>query len=267
MGKTTHNAEHGNTKHTRKHATAPATPDSAGCAASPGTPNAVGSGAGSASSPAATGITELVFIIDRSGSMGGLESDTVGGYNATLQRHRQLSGACTVSTVLFDHEAEVICDRQPIAEVRDMTAADYQVRGCTALLDALGGSMRHIARVQRYMPQGHKAQKVIFVVITDGMENASTRYTYAQVKQAVEQHRREGWEFLFLGANIDAVAEAGALGIPEDRAATYLADPAGQAMAYEAIAGASCMMRDCSSERIGRSWKHRVEEDTRARGN
>lgn len=142
----------------------------------------------STATPAATSphLTELVFIIDRSGSMGGLESDTIGGYNATLQRHRQLDGECTVSTVLFDNEAEVICDRLPIAQVRPMTAADYQVRGCTALLDALGGSMRHISRVQRYMPQGHKAEQVIFVVITDGMENASSRYTYAQVRAAVE---------------------------------------------------------------------------------
>lgn len=221
----------------------------------------------SAAAPAATAphLTELVFIIDRSGSMGGLESDTIGGYNATLQRHRQLDGECTVSTVLFDNEAEVICDRLPIAQVRPMTAADYQVRGCTALLDALGGSMRHISRVQRYMPQGHKAEQVIFVVITDGMENASSRYTYAQVRAAVEKHRAEGWEFLFLGANIDAVAEAGALGIPEERAATYLADHIGQATAYDAIADASCMMRSCEPRGIGREWKRRVEEDTRAR--
>lgn len=211
-------------------------------------------------------ITELVFIIDRSGSMGGLESDTIGGYNATLQRHRLLGGACTVSTVLFDDHPKVICDRLPIEQVRPMTADDYQVRGCTALLDALGGSMRHIARVQRYMPTGHKATQVIFVVITDGLENASSQYTAGQVKKAVEKHREEGWEFLFLGANIDAVAEAGALGIPEDRAATYLADSEGQAIAYDAIAEASCQMRTSGSTPIGRSWKQRVERDTRERG-
>ena len=220
-----------------------------------------------ATAPAADSpITELVFIIDRSGSMGGLESDTIGGYNATLQRHRQLGGACTVSTVLFDDHPKVICDRLPIEQVRPMTADDYQVRGCTALLDALGGSMRHIARVPRYMPAGHKATQVIFVVITDGLENASSQYTAGQVRKAVEKHREEGWEFLFLGANIDAVAEADALGIPEDRAATYLADSEGQAMAYDAIAEASCMMRTCGSTPIGRSWKQRVERDTQQRG-
>lgn len=210
--------------------------------------------------------TDLVFIIDRSGSMDGLESDTIGGYNATLNRHRDLGGECTVSTVLFDNEAEVICDRLPIKDVPPMTENDYQVRGCTALLDALGGSMRHISRVQRYMPEEYKADQVIFVVITDGLENASRHYTASQVKRAVEHHREEGWEFLFLGANIDAVAEAGALGIPEDRAATYLADAAGQAAAYDAVAVASCAMRISCDKSIGREWKDRVEDDTRRRG-
>ena len=220
----------------------------------------------SAAAPAATAphLTELVFVIDRSGSMGGLESDTIGGYNATLQRHRQLDGECTVSTVLFDNEAEVICDRLPIAQVRPMTAADYQVRGCTALLDALGGSMRHISRVQRYMPQGHKAEQVIFVVITDGMENASSRYTYAQVRAAVEKHRAEGWEFLFLGANIDAAAEANRFGISADHAVNYKCDEKGTALNYEVISEAACSVRACRP--LSADWKKRIDEDVQKRG-
>ena len=209
--------------------------------------------------------TELVFIVDRSGSMGGLESDTIGGINATLAKHRELDGDAIVSIVLFDNIPTVIVDRKPIREVADLTVRDYQVQGCTALLDALGGSMRHIERVQRYMPEGHKASKVIFVITTDGLENSSREYTYDQVRSEVERHTENGWEFLFLGANIDAIGEAGRIGICADRAATYVADELGSKVMYDSVAEATCLMA-CSSERINADWKQAIEKDETARG-
>lgn len=208
---------------------------------------------------------ELVFIVDRSGSMGGLESDTIGGINATLAKHRELDGDSIVSIVLFDNTPTVIVDRKPIREVADLTERDYQVQGCTALLDALGGSMRHIERVQRYMPEGHKASKVIFVITTDGLENSSREYTYDQVRREVERHSESGWEFLFLGANIDAIGEAGRIGICPDRAATYVADELGSKVMYDSVAEATCLMA-CSSGRINEDWKRAIEEDEATRG-
>lgn len=189
------------------------------------------------------GLTELVFIVDRSGSMGGLESDTVGGINATLAKNREVDGEAIVSIVLFDNTAEVIVDRVPINQVKDLTREDYQVRGCTALLDAVGNSIRHIGRVQGYMPDDYKAEHVIFVVTTDGLENASQRHSYADVKRSIEQRTEEGWEFVFLGANIDAVGEAARIGISADRAATYIADEAGSDVMYDGVAKACCAMR------------------------
>lgn len=213
------------------------------------------------------GLTELVFIIDRSGSMGGLESDTVGGINATLAKNRAAEGEAIVSIVLFDNTADVLVDRIPIAEVKDLTLDDYQVRGCTALLDCVGDSIRHIKRVQGYMPDEHKAEHVIFVITTDGLENASTRYSYADVKRAIEQRTEEGWEFVFLGANIDAVSEAARIGIGANRAATYIADGDGSEVMYKSVADACCEMRSMKfGERIGAAWKGRIERDTAARG-
>ncbi|MGI6221797.1 MAG: vWA domain-containing protein [Coriobacteriales bacterium] len=210
-------------------------------------------------------LAELVYIVDRSGSMAGLESDTIGGINANLARNREAEGDANVSIVLFDNEPEVIVDRKPIGNVPDLTARDYQVRGCTALLDALGGSMRHIERVQRYMPEGHKADKVIFVITTDGLENSSREYSVAEVRREVERHTEEGWEFLFLGANIDAVQEAGRIGIRADRAATYVADELGSKVMYDAVADASVHMR-CGSAPLDAGWKREIEEDARSRG-
>ena len=212
-------------------------------------------------------LTELVFIVDRSGSMGGLESDTIGGINATLAKNRALEGDANVSIVLFDTTVDVIVDRKPIAEVADLNAKDYQVRGCTALLDAVGDSIKHIKRVQGYMPEEYKAERVIFVITTDGLENASSRYSYADVKKAIEARTEEGWEFIFLGANIDAVGEAGRLGINADRAATYLADSEGSTVMYDAIAEATCSMRSAPQGMpISGNWKEKVERDTAKRG-
>ena len=212
------------------------------------------------------GLTELVFIVDRSGSMGGLESDTVGGINATLAKNRETEGEAIVSIVLFDNTAEVLVDRVDITKVKDLTRDDYQVRGCTALLDCVGDSIRHINRVQGYMPDEYKAEHVIFVITTDGLENASQRHTYQDVKRAIEQCTEEGWEFIFLGANIDAVSEAARIGITEDRAATYLADAPGSAAMYGSVAEACCSMRKASfGERISAKWKETIEHDTAKR--
>ena len=144
---------------------------------------------------------------------GGLESDTIGGFNATLDRHRNAEGEAVVSTVLFDNETKVLHDRMPIAKVPAMTERDYQVRGCTALLDAVGGAIRHITRVHGYLPEEYRPEHTIFVITTDGYENASRRYDYSTVKRMIEEKKESGWEFLFLGANIDAVGEAAKIGI------------------------------------------------------
>lgn len=188
-------------------------------------------------------LTELVFIVDKSGSMHGLEADTIGGLNSTLEKNRELPGEALVSLVLFDNDCEVVLDRKPLDQVRPLTTRDYQVGGCTALLDAVGGAIRYHDRVQRILPEEYRAEHVMFVIITDGLENASRRYTYHTVKQLIEAHREQGWEFLFLGANIDAAQEAASLGIAADRASQYVSDGQGSRVAYEAIAKAQCQTR------------------------
>ena len=216
-------------------------------------------------------ITELVFILDRSGSMGGLENDTIGGYNAVLGKHRAADGQAFVTTILFDHEIETLHDRIDIAQVADLTAHDYYVRGCTALLDAVGSTIRHIEKVQGYLPEDHKPGHTIFVITTDGYENASRQFSRAQVRELIQGKQANGWEFLFLGANMDAVAEAGSLGIATDRAVTYVADQKGTDVMFGAVAEATCCMRQAPSaaaggKRMGGKWKRAVEADTAARG-
>ena len=210
------------------------------------------------------GLTELVFIVDRSGSMSGLETDTIGGINATLAKNREVDGEANVSIVLFDNVSEVLVDRKPITEVADLTEKDYWVRGCTALLDAVGGAIKHTTRVQDYMPDEYKAEHVIFVITTDGYENASTRYSYKKVKKLIEKRTKDGWEFIFLGANIDAVAEADRIGIAPKRAVTYLADSEGSKIMHDAVSLACCSIRDCGE--LDEDWKVEVEADTAARG-
>lgn len=210
-------------------------------------------------------LTELVFVIDRSGSMHGLEDDTLGGFNSVIEAHQAEEGECLVSTVLFDHETKVLHDREDIRTIAKMTRDDYAPRGSTALLDALGGAIRHIARVQRYMPDEYKAEHIIFVIITDGMENASRKYTLEQVKsKIVHEQEKHNWEFIFLGANMDAVNEAGMLGISDDHSVSFLADPKGTNVAYGAIAGATVQMRGIEGRMDG-SWKCAVERDTAKR--
>ncbi len=211
-------------------------------------------------------ITELVLIIDRSGSMAGMESDTIGGINAVLDRNRKLEGECLVTTVLFDDHRKTLHDRIPIEKVPKLTEDDYQVRGCTALLDAVGKTIKHISRVQKYMPEEYKPKHVIFAITTDGLENASRDFTYAEVKRLIKHKQEKGWEFLFLGANIDAEEEAERLGIPEDRAATYECDSDGSVAMYEAVAMASCAMRSAPVEkRVGSSWRESIEKDNNRR--
>ena len=169
--------------------------------------------------------TELVFILDRSGSMSGFESDTIGGFNSILEKQKKTDGKCYVTTVLFDDKYEILHDRMDISEIKPMTADDYSVRGCTALLDAVGKSIRHIAKIHHYARPEDVPEKTLFVITTDGYENASRRYDADEVKRMVEHEKEKyGWEFIFLGADIDAVETAGRIGIDRSRAANYRKD-------------------------------------------
>ena len=211
-------------------------------------------------------LTELVMILDRSGSMCGLESDTIGGYNSMLRKQREADGEVLVSTVLFDDRSEVLYDRVPLEKMPQMTREEYYVRGCTALLDAVGGAIHHIGNVHKYAREEDRPEKTIFVITTDGLENASREYTYDRVKKMVERQKEKyGWEFLFLGANIDAIETAGRFGISPDRAANYNSDHEGTALNYEVLSDAVCEMRAASAP-IGAGWKKRIDEDFRRRG-
>jgi uncharacterized protein YegL len=180
-------------------------------------------------------MTELVFILDRSGSMSGLEDDTIGGFNGMLKKQKEGSTDVNVTTVLFDDQIDFIHDRFPIEIVQPLTEKDYFVRGCTALLDAIGDSMRKIENVQEHLPAEYKSKKVIFVITTDGHENSSKRYSYHQIKKMVEAKREIGWEFIFLGANIDAIGEAEKMGINRDRAVAYENDQKGIELNFKAV--------------------------------
>ncbi len=212
------------------------------------------------------GLTELVFILDRSGSMAGLEADTIGGFNGMIEKQRKEPGEAVVSTVLFSDAAEVLHDRVDIGRVEPMTDAQYFVRGCTALLDAIGGAIHHIGNIHKYAREEDRPEKTIFVITTDGMENASRRYSSDAVKAMIERQKTKyGWEFLFLGANIDAVETAARYGIAEDRAVTYLNDANGLKVNYEAVDEVVRRIR-CCSVRPGAEWKKRIEEDVKNRG-
>ena len=210
-------------------------------------------------------MTELVFILDRSGSMAGLEADTIGGFNAMIEKQKREPGAALVSTVLFSNESEVIHDRLPLDRVPSMTEREYFPRGCTALLDAIGGAIHHIGNVHKYARTEDVPEHTLFVITTDGMENASRRYDSKRVKQMIERQKaRHGWEFLFLGANIDAVETAGRFGIGADRAVNYHADRAGTQLNYEVLSEAISAVR-CSAP-LGADWKRRIDEDYEKRG-
>ncbi len=205
-------------------------------------------------------VTELVFILDRSGSMAGLESDTIGGFNSLIEKQRKEEGECYVSTVLFDNVSEVIHDRVKLAETRPMTERDYTVRGCTALIDAIGGAIHHIGNIHKYARREDVPEHTMFVIMTDGLENASRRFTSDQVKALIERQKREyGWEFLFIGANIDSVETAGRIGIDVDRAVNYHADKRGTNVVYEAVSAAVGNMR--ANKSIKADWAAPIEED------
>lgn len=209
-------------------------------------------------------MTELVFILDRSGSMSGLEKDTIGGFNSMLEKQRKEPGDAVVSTVLFDNETEVIHDRVVIADVPNLTDKEYFVRGCTALLDAVGGAIQHIGNVHKYARKEDVPEKTLFIITTDGMENASHHYTYDKVRNMIErQKERYGWEFLFLGANIDAVETAKHFGIGADRAVNYHSDREGTQLNYEVLSEAVSAVR-CSVP-LGTNWKKRIDEDYNSR--
>ena len=210
------------------------------------------------------GLTELVFILDRSGSMAGLEGDTIGGFNAMIAKQQQAEGEAYVSTVLFDNESVVIHDRVDVQKVAPMTQEQYSVRGCTALLDAVGNAIHHIGNVHKYAREKDRPEHTLFVITTDGMENASRRYTAEQIKQKIERQKSKyGWEFLFLGANIDAAEAAQNIGINRNRAVSYRSDSIGTELNYEVISDAVCCMRECAA--IPDDWAGRIEEDMRTR--
>ncbi|MCD7733584.1 MAG: VWA domain-containing protein [Clostridiales bacterium] len=211
-----------------------------------------------------TNRTELVFILDRSGSMCGLESDTIGGFNSMLEKQKQEPGAANVTTVLFDDRYELLHDRIDIQGVAPITNREYYVRGCTALLDAIGRTIQKVVLTQRHTLPEQQADKVLFVIITDGMENASREYSYDRVRKMVEQEQTEyGWEFLFLGANIDAISTARQFGIGADRAVNFHADGAGVRLNYEAVSCAASCLREGAP--LQASWKADIDRDFQSR--
>ncbi len=209
-------------------------------------------------------LTEMVFILDKSGSMHGLESDTIGGFNSMIDKQKAAEGEAFVSTVLFSNSSVVIHDRVDLRKIEPMTEREYRVGGSTALIDAIGGAIHHIGNVHKYAREEDRPEHTVFVIITDGFENASHMYTSDQVKAMVEHEKEKyGWEFIFLGANIDAVETASHFGIQEDRAVTFRNDSRGQALNYEQV---SCAMESLRTNRpLSRSWKEKIEEDFRSR--
>lgn len=193
------------------------------------------------------GLTELVFILDRSGSMRGVERDTIGGFNGMIEEQKKKDGEALVSAVLFDDRAETLYDRVDLKDITEMTSEQYYVRGCTALLDAVGSTIDHIKSARKQMPKEERPEKTIFVITTDGLENASHEYSYEKVKHLIEKRQAKNWEFIFLGANIDAAAEAGKMGIKAGRAVNYNCDDRGTALNFKVLNETIGYMRDCES--------------------
>ena len=215
------------------------------------------------------GLTELVFILDRSGSMSGLEEDTIGGFNSLLSQQREEEGDVLISTVLFDTRMSVLHDRVSIRDIKDMTKEDYRVGGCTALLDAMGGAIKHISHVQKELSEEERPEKTMFVITTDGQENSSREYTYEKIRKMVEKKQnKKNWEFLFLGANIDAIGAAADLGIKAGRASNYRCDAVGTATNYRALSRAVSSYRACSADKAGAAldnWDEEITKDYKER--
>ena len=209
--------------------------------------------------------SELVFILDRSGSMSGLEKDTIGGFNSLIQKQRKEKGKCYVSCVLFDDVQEVIYDRVPLNEVKKMTQKQYYARGCTALLDAMGGAIHHIGNVHKYSKE--EIGKTLFIIITDGLENSSKRYSYASIKKMIERQKEKyGWEFIFIGANMDVIQEANKFGI--DQAVRYACDEEGTALNYSVLSENIVKMRTTignAKESLPTDWAHKIQADYQKR--
>lgn len=206
------------------------------------------------------GLTELVFILDRSGSMSGLERDTIGGYNSLLKKQKKEPGEAAITTVLFDDRYELLHDRVNLKGVSPITDKEYFVRGSTALLDAIGRTIDKIGNAQKHTAEEERAEKVMFVITTDGMENASREYGFDKIKAMIEhQKEKYGWEFIFIGANIDAVETAGRFGISANRAANYHADALGTAVLYDAVS--QTVSRARSAAPISDDWKKKIDED------
>jgi uncharacterized protein YegL len=212
-----------------------------------------------------TNTTELVFILDRSGSMSGLEADTIGGFNGILKKQKEEPGAAFVTTVLFDDRYEILHDRINVLELNPITEKEYYVMGSTALLDAIGKTISRVGNAQKHAIPENRADKVLVVIITDGWENASREYSSQRVRDMIDRQKdRYGWEFLFLGANIDAVSTAAEFGINEDRASNYNADSVGTKLNYEAINSFVCNMRQDKAN--GVAWKKDIDDDYKKRG-
>lgn len=204
-------------------------------------------------------ITEIVFILDRSGSMSGLEKDTIGGFNAMIEKQKKLDGKAYVSTVLFDHESVVLHDRLPLEQIKPMTEDDYTVRGCTALLDAIGGAVKHIGNIHKYARPEDVPEHTMFVITTDGLENASRKYNSRDIKRLIESKKEEGWEFLFIGANIDAIETANDYGISADRAVNYNADSQGTEVVFEAVSETVAKFR--GGQKVAPCWSKKINDD------
>ncbi len=211
-------------------------------------------------------LTELVFILDMSGSMQHLTDDTVGGFNSVLKEHNDGNGEVLVTTYLFNNESRMIHDRLPIAEVPPMTDKDYSARGCTALLDAIGEAMKHIVGIHRYAREEDIPEHTVFVITTDGMENASHKFSAEQIREMIRHEQEKyGWEFLFLSANIDAVETAEYYGIDRSRAVDYCPDGQGSALMYESVNLAMYHVREKKDLGTDRSWREKVDEDYKQR--
>lgn len=210
------------------------------------------------------GLTELVFILDRSGSMEGLETDTIGGYNSMMEKQKKEPGEAVITTVLFDDQYEILHDRIKLSAVSTITEKEYFVRGSTALLDAIGKSIHKIINVQRHTAEEEQAERVLFVITTDGMENASREYGYEDVRKLIEYEKEKyGWEFLFLGANIDAIDTASRFGIDSTRAVRFHSDKVGTATNYDVVSETVTAFRE--SNIIDDNWKEKIEKDYQAR--
>ncbi len=210
-------------------------------------------------------ITEIIFILDRSGSMSGFEADTIGGFNSTIEKQKEKDGKVYVSTVLFDNESEVVHDRVEIGEIKPMTREDYQVGGCTALLDAVGGAIHHIGNIHKYARPEDVPEHTIFIITTDGMENASHNYSRSRVREMIKrQQERYGWEFIFLAANIDAEETAEDIGIRRERAVNYTQDEDGVKATYAVMCEAITSVRKCKNLDAG-EWRESLDKDNKRR--